>query len=88
MTEIDSWEVIRNVMTTNSVNRESRDMNTDNESGPDCSIPPTDAQGVNNLCCCYALDEAGRYFDPCDMPVQSCCLSGEPLSGPQGTPSA
>ena len=63
-------------------------MDAGNESGPECRIPTTGAQGTSNLCCCYALDETGRYIDPCDMPVQACCVSEEPLNGPQGTPSA
>jgi hypothetical protein len=52
---------------------ESR-MDANHEYGPNCSMPPNDAQGKSNLCCCYALDEAGRYIDPCDMPVEACCL--------------
>jgi hypothetical protein len=33
---------------------------------------PATGKGTN-LCCCYAVDPCGCYYNPCFTPVTSCC---------------
>jgi len=43
------------------------------EEPTECGMNPTDAEGKNNLCCCYILNQDGQYSDPCDLPADNCC---------------
>ena len=48
-------------------------MNDDKEKRDECKMPQTDTEGNTNLCCCYVIDDDGRYDDPCYLPVTDCC---------------
>ena len=48
---------------------------SDAKKKPDgCAAEVTDSKGRTNLCCCYVIDEDGRYADPCDKAVGDCCI--------------
>jgi hypothetical protein len=51
-------------------------MSRENEKPSECTMIETDSEGRSNLCCCYIIDEAGRYDDPCYHPVDECCPDG------------
>ena len=50
-------------------------MNDDIETHDECKMAQTDSEGNINLCCCYILDQDGRYVDPCYLPVEDCCYA-------------
>ena len=61
---------------TNSRNLSNLEINTssdDKKKRAECIIDVTDSQGKTNLCCCYVVDDDGRYTSPCYMPVHDCC---------------
>ena len=48
-------------------------MSDDNEKPNKCKMSQSDSQGHTNLCCCYIVDNDGRYENPCYVPVDGCC---------------
>lgn len=48
-------------------------MDEDKEKKDECKMTPTDSEGNANLCCCFIIDQEGRYQDPCPIPVNQCC---------------
>ena len=57
----------------NFPNLEEKTLSDDKKKRDECIVDVTDSQGRNNLCCCYVVDNDGRYVNPCYMPVVDCC---------------
>jgi hypothetical protein len=38
-----------------------------------CPLVESERRREPNLCCCYVVDDRGRYSDPCAEPVDGCC---------------
>ena len=57
----------------NFPNLEEKTLSDDKKKRDECIVDVTDSQGRTNLCCCYVVDDDGRYVNPCFMPVADCC---------------
>ncbi len=57
----------------NFPNLEEKTLRDDKKKRDECIVDVTDSQGKTNLCCCYVVDDDGRYVNPCYMPMDDCC---------------
>ena len=52
---------------------DEKTISNDKKNRDKCIVDVTDFKGRTNLCCCYVIDDDGRYVSPCYMPVDDCC---------------